>query len=280
MLPTKATPTITPVLLQLQFTGSENCVVSGLKQRADRTYLSLMFIVPTPTQPSPIFLCASSLPPDDSNPDSLILPRFVPLCLRDYLGIGARASKLNVVSTVVASSSPSNPPLVEDECSRELNDSFPKGPLIPCSFLDLRWIDCADPKLADPSSNATNKGCPNFGGWRYESVHRANVTCTVLPCIECLGKRSFLREVPCIKYTGHYFLTTLLYSIFLGIFAVDRFCLGQSAMAVGKLISLGGCGIWWLVDIFPPPISRIGSLITRLLSVVPDFYGLYRITVL
>ncbi|KAK0426699.1 hypothetical protein QR680_009853 [Steinernema hermaphroditum] len=181
-----------------------------------------------------------------------------PLCFLCLASLALSASEsLNdskpntvVVSTVVASSSPTNPPLVDDECSREMNDSFPKGPLIPCSFLDLRWIECEEPKLADASSNATSKGCPSFGGTSYEKVHRTNVTCTVLPCIECLGKRSFLREVPCIKYTGHYFLSTLLYSMFLGILAVDRFCLGYSAVAVGKLMTLGGLGLWWIVDIF------------------------------
>uniref|UniRef100_A0A915PST2 TM2 domain-containing protein n=1 Tax=Setaria digitata TaxID=48799 RepID=A0A915PST2_9BILA len=92
--------------------------------------------------------------------------------------------------------------------------------------------------------------CLTWGGTRYENVEQTNVTCRVLPCIECRGPRIFLRKVPCIKYTGHYFLSTLLYSIFLGVLAVDRFCLGYSAIAVGKLMTLGGLGLWWIVDIF------------------------------
>ncbi|KAE9555209.1 hypothetical protein FO519_001559 [Halicephalobus sp. NKZ332] len=81
-------------------------------------------------------------------------------------------------------------------------------------------------------------------------VPKINATCEVFPCIECSGPRRFKKEVKCVKYTGHYFLSTLLYSIFLGILGVDRFCLGYSAIAVGKLMTLGGLGIWWLVDIF------------------------------
>ena len=30
---------------------------------------------------------------------------------------------------------------------------------------------------------------------------------------------------------------------------MDRFSLGQTGTAVGKLLTLGGIGIWWLVDI-------------------------------
>ena len=45
------------------------------------------------------------------------------------------------------------------------------------------------------------------------------------------------------------FLVTLLLSIFLGGLGIDRFYLGYIPLGIVKLITGGGCGIWWLIDI-------------------------------
>ncbi len=74
--------------------------------------------------------------------------------------------------------------------------------------------------------------------------------CVALPGIECHGEREFLRDgAACVAHTGHYFASTLLYSVLLGFLGMDRFCLGHTGTAVGKLLTLGGVGIWWVVDI-------------------------------
>jgi len=42
---------------------------------------------------------------------------------------------------------------------------------------------------------------------------------------------------------------TLIMSIIFGSLGVDRFIMGHGGLGILKLITFGGCGVWWLVDL-------------------------------
>jgi TM2 domain-containing membrane protein YozV len=44
-------------------------------------------------------------------------------------------------------------------------------------------------------------------------------------------------------------ILTLIMSIIFGSLGVDRFIMGHVGLGILKLITFGGCGIWWLVDL-------------------------------
>ncbi|MEO0080045.1 MAG: TM2 domain-containing protein [candidate division WOR-3 bacterium] len=52
-------------------------------------------------------------------------------------------------------------------------------------------------------------------------------------------------------------LTALLLSIFLGQLGIDRFYLGYIGLGIVKLLTAGGCGIWWLIDVILIATSKL-----------------------
>ncbi len=55
-------------------------------------------------------------------------------------------------------------------------------------------------------------------------------------------------EIPGV-FSEKEWLPALLISIFLGGLGIDRFYLGYTGLGILKLITLGGCGIWALIDL-------------------------------
>ncbi len=54
---------------------------------------------------------------------------------------------------------------------------------------------------------------------------------------------------PSTPAQGKSWTVTLILAILLGGLGVDRFYTGHIGLGILKLITGGGCGIWWLIDI-------------------------------
>lgn len=42
--------------------------------------------------------------------------------------------------------------------------------------------------------------------------------------------------------------TVLIISILIGSLGIDRFMLGEAGLGIAKLLTCGGCYIWWIID--------------------------------
>ena len=64
------------------------------------------------------------------------------------------------------------------------------------------------------------------------------------------------------------FIATWMFSLLLGFLGVDRFYLGKVGTGILKLITVGGFGIWWLIDLI---LTLAGLQRDKEGRLLPDF---------
>lgn len=65
-------------------------------------------------------------------------------------------------------------------------------------------------------------------------------------------------QIPSV-FSAKSYVVALLLSFFLGYLGVDRFYLGHTGIGIAKLLTLGGCGIWALIDFILIAIRKVAD---------------------
>ena len=99
-------------------------------------------------------------------------------------------------------------------------------------------------EVAENAEICLKCGAKPFTGVRFCQNCGAETIATQEICVKC-----GVRLVGGAGGDEKDWLTALLLSIFLGGIGVDRFYMGYTGLGILKLITCGGCGVWWLIDV-------------------------------
>ena len=97
-------------------------------------------------------------------------------------------------------------------------------------------------QLAEHAEFCVGCGQKPLAGTRFCSTCGKEMVPDIEVCTQC-GARA-------VSGGDKDLTTATLLAMFLGVFGVDRFYLGYTTLGIIELVTLGGCGVWALIDMF------------------------------
>jgi hypothetical protein len=180
-----------------------------------------------------------------------LLAAFLPACL----GVGIPYRLCNHTNGTVK------------DC-RTLNWTNTDDALVPCSLLPREFRICTSRGLdkfqkyfPDMPGELIGDGCDR----KYDDINSfGRGVCRPAQGVVCLGEQIWIAEDSrCFSEGRVSFVTVLVCSLFFGIFGADRYLLGYALLGTIKLLTLGGFGIWQLVDIILIALGRLDPHMSR-----------------